>query len=95
MGADIDNGGLFGTRRGNVEMIDNELMEMIVEGAIIEVYFNEDNPSNETRHILAVVEGRGPAHVVYEAQAYGRWYCRVLPLYQFQCDFEGGFLCKT
>lgn len=73
-------------------MIDTELREMIVEGAVVELYYNEDNPSNEIRHILAVVEGYGPAQVVYEVQAFGRWYCRVLPLYQFQCDFEGGFI---
>ena len=64
---------------------------MLQPGKKVRLFYNEGNPNNELRHILAIVDDE---HIVYKVWSKGkqRWRYRVEWMYAFQMALEGGHL---
>jgi len=71
--------------------INTDLMAALVPGARLRLDYGAGNPSNELRHIRAIVDDK---YVVYKVWRPGhrRWEYQVAHVYAFHLAWEGGDL---
>lgn len=68
-----------------------EVIKMLTPGKKVRVFYGENNPNNQIRHIRAIVDEQYVTYRVWNRKRQ-RWIYHTIWIYDFQLAFEGNHL---